>query len=110
MIAVTFMKPDKALKDIMSKTETPLAIYLKSNRIKSGLSQAEVAAKLGYRTPQFISNWERGISLPPINAIDLLADLFSLPSDQIFQIILETSINQVGQNMRIQYNNRKKSG
>ena len=34
---------------------------LKSYRISSGLSQADLSKKLGYKSPQLISNIERGL-------------------------------------------------
>lgn len=43
--------------------------FLREKRMKAGLSQKEVALGLGYTTPQFISNWERGLSNPPISSI-----------------------------------------
>ena len=110
MVAVHLMTLNTAREETMKQENTALAKYLKTSRINSNLSQAEVAAKLGYKTPQFISNWERGVSQPPISAIDTLAEIYAIQPDQLFQIILETSLNQVGQNMRMQYKNRKKSG
>ncbi len=39
---------------------------LRELREKAGLTQAELAHKIGYTSPQFISNIERGVSsLPP---------------------------------------------
>ena len=38
-----------------------LGDYLQSKRMKVGLSQGDVATKLGYSSPQFISNFERGL-------------------------------------------------
>ena len=35
--------------------------YLKSKRTKAQLSQTEVSEALGYTSPQFISNFERGL-------------------------------------------------
>lgn len=49
---------------------------LKNLREKAGLSQGDVAGILGYSTPQFVSNWERGVSLPPFKAVKPLAKMY----------------------------------
>jgi transcriptional regulator with XRE-family HTH domain len=43
--------------------------FLKAAREKAGLTQQEVAVRMRYSTPQFVSNWERGLALPPIDAL-----------------------------------------
>lgn len=52
------------------------AEFIKHKRKDSGLSQSEVSDQLGYTTSQFVSNWERGISLPPIQTLPILAKMF----------------------------------
>ncbi len=49
--------------------------FLKSIRTKAGLTQQELAKKLSYSTAQFISNWERGISLPPTEVLPKIIQL-----------------------------------
>lgn len=41
--------------------------YLKEKRKQAGLSQRAFANLLGYSSPQFISNWERGLAAPPLS-------------------------------------------
>jgi transcriptional regulator with XRE-family HTH domain len=43
--------------------------FLKSARERAGLTQQEVALRMRYSTPQFVSNWERGLALPPLDAL-----------------------------------------
>ena len=62
--------------------------YLRERRIQSGLSQLDVAKKLGYASPQFVSNWERGLVTPPIETIGVLADLYEIPMGQVVDRIL----------------------
>lgn len=50
---------------------------LKELREKSGLTQAELAKALGYTTPQFVSNWERGLCEPPPEKYPKLAKLLN---------------------------------
>jgi len=43
---------------LKERTQNKLGSWLREKRVTSGLSQAEVAQKLGYSTAQFISNWD----------------------------------------------------
>lgn len=64
---------------------TSMGHELKKLRIKSGLKQKEVAEQLGYTSPQFISNWERGISSPPVKTLKQLASIYKTNPDKLFQ-------------------------
>lgn len=46
---------------------------IKKARQHAGLTQAALAKRLGYRSPQFVSNWERSESLPPIQTLPKIA-------------------------------------
>ncbi len=72
-----------------------LAKFLKEKRTMASLSQKDVATKLGYSTSQFISNWERGISQPPIHTLRTLAQMYAVSPDQMFQVLLSATIDQV---------------
>lgn len=81
---------------IVMKTEiNKLAKFLKEKRTLASLSQKDVATKLGYSTSQFISNWERGISQPPIHTLRTLAQMYVVNPDQMFQVLLGATIDQV---------------
>lgn len=58
---------------------------LRRARLKADLTQKQVSEELGYSTAQFISNWERGISLPPNDALPILAKLYRLSPQQIIR-------------------------
>lgn len=68
-------------------------------RLSVSLSQREVANALGYSTPQFISNWERGISNPPISIVKELAKLYKITPEEIIKKLEEIEIYQ----LRIKY-------
>lgn len=57
---------------------------LKELRIKSGLTQNEIATKLGV-SGQTILNWESGIYEPKINHLIQLADLFHVSVDYLIE-------------------------
>jgi len=77
-----------------------LADFLKAKRVAAGLSQRDVADKLGYSTPQFVSNWERGVSHPPINALKKLGELYKVSSDDLFEVALNATIQEVTADLR----------
>ncbi|OFZ31804.1 MAG: transcriptional regulator [Bdellovibrionales bacterium RIFCSPHIGHO2_01_FULL_40_29] len=77
-----------------------LAKFLKEKRTQANLSQKDVATKLGYSTSQFISNWERGISQPPIHTLRTLAQMYAVSPDQMFQVLLSTTIDQVQEELK----------
>jgi transcriptional regulator with XRE-family HTH domain len=54
-----------------------LGQYLRAKRLKQGISQVEVAKKLGYSS-QFIANWERGVSSPPVHALKKIIDIYGI--------------------------------
>ncbi len=74
--------------------------YLKNKRLERGLSQKEVSDKLGYTTPQFISNWERGLSAPPIDVFKKIASLYHVSSEEMFDIFLSEEIERVKISMK----------
>lgn len=58
--------------------------FLKKKRNEVGLSQKELAKKLGYTTAQFVSNWERGISRPPMDSVPKIAKLIKANEKEIY--------------------------
>lgn len=84
-----------------------LAIYLKQKRRDAELSQGAVARKLGYSSPQFVSNWERGLSDPPIATLRKLALIFRVPNDEMFNTILEITIQRTTADLRVKFDGKK---
>ena len=81
-----------------------LGEFLKSKRENASLSQGDIAKKLKYTSPQFISNWERGVSSPPIKVLRILSDLYKISSDELFNLILQHSVAQLEANLKREYN------
>jgi transcriptional regulator with XRE-family HTH domain len=59
---------------------------LKELREAKGLTQMEVAVKLG-TTPTTVSNWERGEQVPRTSQIPALAQLYGVSLQQVFEAI-----------------------
>lgn len=87
------------------KTKNVLAVYLKQKRLAASLSQGDVAKKLGYSTPQFISNWERGVSAPPVQALKKIAGLYQVPAEELFDVVLNHTVNIVTADLRRKFSN-----
>jgi transcriptional regulator with XRE-family HTH domain len=79
------------------------SIYLRESREKAGLTQSEVAKELGYSTAQFISNWERGLSYPPLKTLSHLANMYKVNMDQLFQAIMTITMQATEESLRKQY-------
>ena len=67
---------------------TDIATVIKRKRMEVGLTQLEVARKLGYTTSQFISNWERGLANPPAAVLKNLAKLYRMDAKVLLDMLL----------------------
>jgi transcriptional regulator with XRE-family HTH domain len=65
-----------------------LGSFLKLRRVSKGLSQNDVSHKLGYSSAQFVSNWERGVSAPPVDKLGDLIGLYGIPQKDFVKFML----------------------
>lgn len=73
----------KRLEQQKVKLRRKLGVELQKARVEIGMTQLEVAKKLGYEGAQFVSNFERGTCLPPKRAIKMLAKLYKLDVENL---------------------------
>jgi len=59
-----------------------LARNIAERRKQAGMTQAELAEKLGY-SDKSVSKWERGEGMPDVLCLKHMADLFELPVDAL---------------------------
>ncbi len=78
----TFLRSDEL------KKRDGLSEFLKNKRVEAGLTQSEVARKLGYSSPQFVSNWERGLARPPVFILRNLTKMYRVPAEQMFKALM----------------------
>ena len=64
----------------MEGTKNTVAKNIVRLRQASGMTQAELAAKLNY-SDKAVSKWERGESLPDVAVLSKIADLFQVSLD-----------------------------
>ncbi|MFP5518296.1 MAG: helix-turn-helix domain-containing protein [Bdellovibrionia bacterium] len=84
-----------------------LGHFLKEKRELAGLSQKDVATKLGYSTPQFVSNWERGISTPPLKTLKKIGDLYKVSPDELFNVTLNYQLQQMTFDLKKKFYGKK---
>lgn len=74
------------MKDIfLNKKFELLAKFWKTERVFARKTQWELARELGYTSPQYISNIERGQCAYPLEAIPKLCKLFSLDINMVIE-------------------------
>lgn len=81
--------------------------YLRAHRQKAGLTQMDVSDRLGYSTAQFVSNWERGQSLPPVSALKTIALIYHLPPQELFDRLLAEALLQTREDLEIKFKKSK---
>ncbi len=71
----------------INKTES-VSVYLKNARVGTGFSQAELSGKLGYTSPQIVSNWERGMCGAPLDKLFELSNILKLNKNEFLEMLL----------------------
>lgn len=71
---------------------------IKQLRYKSGLTQEQLASKLGI-SPQSVSKWETAVSMPDIMLLPLLAEEFGVSVDELFDLTVEQTLSRIEKRM-----------
>jgi transcriptional regulator with XRE-family HTH domain len=74
---------------------TKLGAILKQARESSGLTQRQVATKLGYSSPQYVSNWERGRVSPPLAKLAKVVDIVNASPTKIQDLLIEDATRTI---------------
>ena len=69
----------------------------------------DVADQLGYQSAQYVSNWERGLTTPPGRTLRKLADLYQIPAEQLYEVILEYTLARTREDLEKEYFGNRKS-
>lgn len=64
-----------------------IGAFIKGHRADAGVTQEQLADALGYSTAQFVSNWERGVSMPPLKSLPLLARTIGVSSKAMIDLM-----------------------
>ena len=71
---------------------------IKQLRFKAGLTQEQLAEKLGIGA-QSVSKWENAVAMPDITALPLLAEIFGVSIDYLFDLTTEQRLNRIENRM-----------
>ena len=70
-------------RPVMVMTKEEIGAQLKAARLSCGMTQQEVANKIGRKQP-IIGHWETGYSQPDANTLFTLCDIFGTTVDEVF--------------------------
>ena len=78
----------------MEDVKAILAKKMTALRTKSGMTQAELGAKLNY-TDKSVSKWEHGDATPPIDVLKEIAGVFGVTVDYLISESEDESYDKV---------------
>lgn len=73
----------------MKQVDLDLGILVREYRQEKGLTQLDLARRLGFDSPQFISLFERGLSKIPLNVLGKLITILGIPEKKDYEVITE---------------------
>ena len=76
------------------------SVVLKKARINLSMTQRQLADLMGYKSAQFISNIERGISQPPIKEISRMCEFLEIDPIEILDLLLDKKREDAIQSMK----------
>ncbi|MBQ2224166.1 MAG: helix-turn-helix transcriptional regulator, partial [Oscillospiraceae bacterium] len=71
---------------------------IKQFRFKAGLTQEQLAEKMGV-APQSVSKWENAVAMPDISLLPKLAEVFGVSIDDLFDLTAEQRFNRIENRM-----------
>ena len=75
----------------MTKTN----LLFKKARKDSGLSQTKLSELIGLNSPQYVSNWERGLCNPPLKSLKKLCEILKIDHDLVVKTLLIDYRNKI---------------
>lgn len=76
------------MKIMKKKMFENIGVFLRDRREARGLSQTEVAEVLNVK-PQFVSNWERGMSAPPLRLLRVVMKMYGIPDQELIDFMMK---------------------
>lgn len=67
-----------------------IGTFLKAKRIEAGVTQSKAAKHLGYSSPQYISNFERGLCEPSVTTALKLVKVYGITKGELYQVMLKS--------------------
>lgn len=69
--------------------------YLKQKREEAKISQLSLANTLGMESPQFVSNWERGVSDPPLKYLKTICKIIKADANYAYELFELGIVSQI---------------
>ncbi len=69
--------------------------YLRLKRVEAGLTQKQVSDKLKLKSPQSISNVERGLAPAPIKMLKVLIQMYRIDEGEILHRLIALQVDQL---------------
>ena len=79
---------------LKKETVMNLGYKIKQLRYKSGLTQEQLASRLGI-SAQSVSKWETSVTMPDITLLPLLAGEFGVTIDELFDLTIDYKLNRI---------------
>ncbi|MBO4418249.1 MAG: helix-turn-helix domain-containing protein [Oscillospiraceae bacterium] len=76
---------------------------IKQLRFKASLTQEQLAERLGI-SPQSVSKWENAVAMPDISTLPLLAEIFGVTIDDLFDLSSEQRLNRIENRLDVEEN------
>jgi transcriptional regulator with XRE-family HTH domain len=80
------------------KTYKRIPHCLRKHRLAKGLSQKDVARKIGLRSKDLVSRWERGETIPNIVSAFKLAIIYQVMTDALFIVLIRRLREEIKRN------------
>jgi transcriptional regulator with XRE-family HTH domain len=98
---ILFTRPSSCITTSMIINKETFGKFLLNARTQSGLSQLALARELGYTSPQYVSNWERGVCGPPLDKLNDLSRLLRIDSKVVMKMILDDTEAYLRKELRL---------
>ena len=72
----------------MREVYIELGAIVRECRTRQGMTQLDLARRLGYDSTQFVSLFERGMSKVPVNTLGQLIVILGIPEKKIIKILM----------------------
>ena len=92
------MYPQEKSRPAKEENAMELGKKIKQLRFRAGLTQEQLGEKLGVG-PQSVSKWENAVAMPDITALPLLAEVFGVSIDDLFDLTAEQRLNRIENRM-----------
>lgn len=74
---------------------------IKKLRYKSGLTQEELASRLGI-SAQSVSKWETGVTMPDITLLPIIAGEFGVSVDELFDLTVDQKLHRIEKRLELE--------